>query len=110
MITHHKLKLWVALSELFLATDMQDYTYDFVAKTIEESHFTLEQAEFSLWNEVYPLLESNLTKADGVWEGFGDDYLGSKLMTMKEITSYKADPKIRTTIKGYWSEVVKLSS
>jgi len=110
MIKHNKLNLWVAFSELFLATEIQEYTFEYIAKTIYESDFTLEQAEFSLWNEVYPILEFNKLSSDGIWEGFGDEYILTNIKFQKESCKIKRDVSVSKEIERCWTEIVKFYS
>lgn len=74
-IKKQRLPLWRAFSELFLDTELQEYTYKYIARTINESELSIEEAEKILWNEVYPVLEANLQSIAGNWSGWPDDWL-----------------------------------
>ena len=64
-----RLRLWSALSNLFLDTEPDDHTFGYIARVIREDGYTSEEAEHVLWQEVYPVLEPNLRSVAGVWAG-----------------------------------------
>ena len=70
-----RLPLWLAMSELFLDTETEDYMYCAIAREIRASGLTLAQAESVFWNEVYPGLWLNLVSMTGVWDGFDAEWL-----------------------------------
>ena len=102
-----RLILWQALSDLFLDIDIDDVNYKYIACTVLESRFTLDEAEDILWYEVYPVLESNLKCVTGVWEGWSNAWLREHLPADKRPTGIKGDKSIINEIQHCWLKVTE---
>jgi hypothetical protein len=77
-VTHldeRRLKIWRALSELFLDAEIDAAVFDYIAGTVMETGYTSEEMHSILWGEVYPVLKSNLRSVAGVWSGWSDEWL-----------------------------------
>lgn len=103
-----RLKLWRALSDLFLDTEIDDATYKYIARTIKELDLTLSVAETILWHEVYPVLESNLRSVAGVWDGWPDEWLLKHISVCEQPSAIMGEPDIIKEIKSCWSQVVSI--
>ena len=68
-------KIWIALSDLYLDTELQEYTYRHIAKIIAESSYTLSQVRQIDKTEVFPVLYPNMLSSLGVWDGFHTTWL-----------------------------------
>lgn len=75
VVDQRRLKVWQALSELFLDTEIDNATFAYVAKAIIESEYSPGDIQTILWGEVFPALESNLRSVAGEWVGWTDDWL-----------------------------------
>ncbi|AXX92735.1 hypothetical protein CPU12_02590 [Malaciobacter molluscorum LMG 25693] len=102
-----QLKMWRALSDLFLDTEIEDYIYKYVARTVSECGLSLAEAEEILWYEVYPVLEGNLRIITGVWEGWSDSWLLQNLPAPVRPNSIHGDPSIIKEIKRCWQCVTE---
>ncbi len=102
----NRLNIWRALSDLFLDTEIDEVTYKYIARTIEESNFTVNEVENILWHEVYPVLESNLKDVAGVWAGWPDSWLLQHLKICIKQGVTQGDPAIIKEIKHCWSKVI----
>ena len=58
-----------------LDTELDDVSFEYVAREIRASGLSLPEAESVLWNEVFPVLAQNLLDLAGVWAGWPDDWL-----------------------------------
>lgn len=67
--------VWVALSDLFLDTELQEHDFAFIARVMAGSPYSLAEIECILYNEVYPVCIPNLHCVAGVWDGFSDEWL-----------------------------------
>lgn len=74
-IDPRRLKVWQALSSLFLDVELGDEDFSHVARVVVESGYSLEQVESILWGEVFPVLKANLHSVAGEWAGWTDDWL-----------------------------------
>lgn len=72
-------RLWVAISELFLDTELQDHTFDWMVKELEISNLSKRQLAFILENHVAPVLAPNVLSVAGEWAGFDKDWLVEKI-------------------------------
>lgn len=75
----HRLPLWRAYAEFFLDTEIDETAYAYVARTVAESGLSPIEAEAVLWNEVFPVLHTNLRNHLGVWDGWPDEWLLANL-------------------------------
>lgn len=103
-----RLKIWRALSDLFLDTEVDDVTYKYIAKTIKDCGLTVNEAENILWYEVYPVLEGNLRSVAGVWAGWPDEWLLQHLSVSEKPGAIHGEESIIKEIKQCWSQVVKV--
>ena len=83
---NRRLKVWQAMSELFLDTEIDVITYKYIASSVTESGYSADEIKSILWNEVFPVLESNLRSVAGVWEGYSPEWL-EKHLRMKAFTT-----------------------
>ena len=68
-------QIWIALSNLYLDTELQEYTYRHIAKIIAESSYTFSQVQQIDKAEVFPVLYPNMLSVAGVWDGFHEEWL-----------------------------------
>lgn len=71
--------LWVALSSLFLDTELQAADIQHIAKQMKESGYGLDAIEEILMNEVLPVCRQNLHSPGGEWAGFDENWLVEKM-------------------------------
>src|SRR5688500_1297338 len=64
--------VWIALSELFLDTELQDDDRERIAKTLAASPYSEKKLEEILRFEVTPVLKANLRCVAGEWSGFDE--------------------------------------
>lgn len=67
--------IWIALSDFYLDTELQDSDFRYIAKTILESPYTFEEIKSINRYEVFPVLQSNLMQPAGEWAGFNEKIL-----------------------------------
>lgn len=69
--------VWIALSDLWLDTELQDRDLDHIAAALHRSPFALEEIDTVHWREVAPALWGNLFPPNvaGVWDAFDPDWL-----------------------------------
>lgn len=97
-----RLTLWIALSDLFLDTEVDERTVRHIAQTIDDSAFTLEQVEDILWYEVYPALESNLRSPAGMWSGWPDEWLKETIESTPRPASIRGARSVINEIIRCW--------
>ncbi|KAG1658093.1 Antitoxin ParD [Nymphon striatum] len=57
--------LWIAMSDLFLDTELQDYHFSYIARKMHESGYSLDELEQILMLEVFPVCIANLHSVAG---------------------------------------------
>lgn len=80
-IMTHK-PLWLALSNLFLDTEITDNTRKHIARIVLQSPLTREQVHQVLWLEVFPALCENLRIVTGEWAGFNETWLVNRIINV----------------------------
>lgn len=71
--------LWIALSKLCLDTEIDKAAINYIACTIHEQGFSLEEAEYIAFHEVIPPLYINFFSVAGVWDGFDPAWLETRI-------------------------------
>jgi hypothetical protein len=71
--------VWEALSDMFLDTDTS-LSRQCRASQLAQSPYSIEQLEFILVNEVYPICRYNLLSIAGEWTGFNPEWLRSRIL------------------------------
>lgn len=71
--------MWEALSELFLDTDVS-LSRQWRADQLVRSRYSVEQLEWILVDEVYPVCKYNLLSIAGEWAGFDPAWLERRIL------------------------------
>ena len=79
----HRVPLWVALSDLFLDTELQAADFCRIAEVMKQAPHELNEIENILRDEVLPICFSNLRSVAGVWTGFDESALVEKILQSK---------------------------
>jgi hypothetical protein len=72
--------LWMALSELWLDTELSDADLERIARTMADSGLTIEELRQVYLVEVAPVASANLLTVAGEWEGFDEEWLCSGIV------------------------------
>lgn len=72
--------VWLALSNLFLDTELQEYDLQSIARTLAESPYSLSNIETILYREVYPVCIANFSGVAGEWAGFNPQFLEESIL------------------------------
>ncbi|KJJ98722.1 hypothetical protein UB43_18870 [Pseudomonas sp. 21] len=70
--------VWLALSELWLDTEPSDADLNYIARTLAESDYCVEELEAIYRREVVPAVYPNALSVAGEWTGFDADWLFGK--------------------------------
>ena len=66
--------VWIALSELFLDTDVRIW-YAAIAATLADSPYSEDELRMILDHELTPVLQANLLQVAGEWAAFDEEWL-----------------------------------
>lgn len=69
-----RIKIWVALSDLFLDTDVTPF-YESISRVCAESNYSADELKYILLSEVAPVCGINLLSVAGEWTGFDEEWL-----------------------------------
>ena len=72
--------VWIALSELFLDTQLREKDLDRIAAVLAASAYSEERLEEILRFEVTPVLKCNLMSVAGEWAECNEEWLREKLI------------------------------
>ncbi|MEO3432620.1 hypothetical protein [Inquilinus sp. CAU 1745] len=75
-----RLPVWVALSELFIDTELQPAAYDAIARTIRQAGIGRAEALTILKEEVAPVFYSNTLSIAGNWTGWPEAEVRGSIM------------------------------
>jgi len=73
--------VWDALSSFFLDTELDDEQHRDIAQAIVASGYSPSEIHAILWEELYPVVESNLRNQFGVWQGFDLDWMQQQILS-----------------------------
>ena len=101
--------LWLALSDLFLDTELQEYDLVFIARSMHESGYTLDEINDILMLEVFPVCIANLHSVAGEWIGFDETWVVDTILTAKRPNRIRRWMNNRNfwMIKNNWEKVLK---
>ena len=71
--------VWLALSDLFLDTDV-NLLREGNARTLAASAYSMDELDTILREEVYPACSFNLAQVAGEWAGFDADWLERRIL------------------------------
>lgn len=72
--------VWIALSELWLDTELSPEDLRRIAGVMADSGLGLEELERVCLLEVAPVVSSNLLSMAGVWAGFDEEWLSTQIL------------------------------
>ncbi len=106
--------IWIALSELYLDTELQDADYKTIARIIVESAYTIDEVKKINKYEVFPVLYQNLLSAAGVWNGFDKEWLVAEIIKsinkrtqLKTLNMAAAFTTQKSQFKEAWKKIEK---
>ncbi|MGF1656794.1 MAG: hypothetical protein ACFCU3_07440 [Verrucomicrobiales bacterium] len=102
--TEQRVPVWLALSELFLDTQLETEDFERLAQTLAASPYSVAKIEEILRFEVTPVLQQNLMSIAGEWAGFDPDWLCEKLAPRIDRRPWIRFP-VFLTIKGDWRKI-----
>ena len=79
-------KAWLALSDLFLDTELGELERDGLARVLAALGYTPEELRAILRDEVYPVCAPNLLAVTGNWSGFDLDWLEPRILRRRPPT------------------------
>ena len=104
--------IWLALSEFYLDTELQDSDFRHIAFTILDSPYSLDEVKKINKYEVFPILQPNLLSPAGEWAGFDEDWLVEKILYLIEkkskigrVTTEVTYPMFKWMCKDYWKKL-----
>ena len=75
-----RLPVWLALSELYLDTELPPDQVEHLAKTLAASPYSRAELEGILLTELHPVLVTNLRVVAGAWTGFDPTWLQGQIL------------------------------
>ena len=107
--------IWIALSNFYLDTELEDSDLKHIALTIIKSPYSLDDIKKIDKYELHPVLQSNLLSIAGEWGMFNEDRLVERIIRHikktskinKVITevSYKS---FKWMLSDYWERLEKI--
>lgn len=111
----HRRPIWIALSDFYLDTELQDSTFRYIAFTILESPYSLEEVKAINKYELFPVLQANLLNPAGEWAGFEKKWLIDNITLWLKNKNEQADidlelnyQKYQWMCADYWEKLEKI--
>lgn len=99
-----KMLVWIALSELFLDTELRSPDFDRLASLLAAVPFTVDELERILRLEVTPALKASLQSIVGEWLGFDEDWLAARIFEKAERETL-SNRKVWRMVRPDWQEI-----
>ena len=93
--------VWIALSDFYLDTELQDFNFQYIVKTILESPYSFDDVKTINIYEVFPVLQPNLLQAAGEWTGFNEKWLLEAITDYLKTKTVSDNAMISTNYKKY---------
>jgi len=77
----NRLPVWNALSDLYLDNEIDDAQEKQIVEICATSPFSIEQLDYIMFNELYPVLAGNLRSLAGEWAGFDPVWLKDEIIS-----------------------------
>ena len=90
-------QIWLALSELYLDTELDTADFDRMVSTLKQTNLSLDEIKNIDLYGVFPLLQPNLLSVAGEWAGFDEEWLYQncyKNYTKRHSSMYRARVKV----------------
>ncbi len=104
--------IWVALSDFYLDTELQESDFRYIASKIIESPYSFEEVREIDKYEVFPVLQPNLLNVAGEWSGFDEEWLInsiieslSKRNTVRKIAIESLHLTLKWMCNDYWEKL-----
>lgn len=68
-------EVWIAISEFYLDTELQETDYQWIYNVFKTSGLSLKTLKSIDMYEVFPTLQANLNSVAGEWAGFDEKWL-----------------------------------
>jgi len=111
----HRKPVWIALSEFYLDTELDDSALRHIAFSIIDSPYSFEEVKRINKYEVFPILQHNLLSAAGVWAGFDEEWLVQKVTSRIQSKNVLNDASLeicyqifKWMCRDYWRRLEKI--
>ena len=94
-------QIWLALSELYLDTELTDDDLYRIAKIFHQSGLTINRIKEIDIYEVFPVLQPNLLSVAGSWAGFDSEWLFKECESMY----IKRQSWFHNNITKFWNRI-----
>lgn len=75
----------VQISDIFLDTEVQDYTFNRIIEELSKTLLTMDQLDCLYRNDIAFLLSNNLNVTAGVWDEFDRDWMIEKINRRRDL-------------------------
>tara|TARA_R110002020_G_scaffold360232_1_gene572878 strand:- start:25 stop:789 length:765 start_codon:yes stop_codon:yes gene_type:complete len=107
--------IWIALSDFYLDTELQESDIRHIAFKIIESPYSFEKVKEINKYEIFPVLQPNLMSVAGEWAGFNEEWLINRIQeslskrnTVKKIGIKGSYLTFKWMFKDYWEKLEKV--
>lgn len=82
--------VWQALSNMYLDTENTDAEFESIARAIQASGYSMQEADRIDWTEVFPLVGMNLLSVAGAWswDAFDVDEIARGVQRLRKSSTW----------------------
>lgn len=106
--------VWVALSEFYLDTELNNADFQRIAEILKESRYSFKELKRINYEEVAPVVSPNTLSVAGEWTGFNEEWLTAEIIKRlnqkkrKSIFNKIYKKYIDSITNSYWEQIEKL--
>jgi hypothetical protein len=109
-----RVPVWEALADFWLDTELADLEFDYIARVIAASPYSIDEVRAIHDYEVAPAVSGNLACVAGEWAGFDKEWLEEKCRTyagLRQSRWHRARiwlqrPFFRRLTARYWQQII----
>ncbi|NLE47038.1 MAG: hypothetical protein GX614_01405 [Sandaracinaceae bacterium] len=97
--------VWLALSALYLDTELGEDDHARIAEALRESGYSAEELEEILYRELHPVLCMNLISVAGEWAGFDMEWVEEEILRRRRREARVAIVFGKWLVSNEWSQL-----
>lgn len=104
--------IWIALSDFYLDTELQDSDFQYIARIIIKSPYSLNDVKYINKYELFPVLQTNLMSVASEWMGFNEAWLVNTIQkslanrtAIKKLAIETSYTMLKWMCDDYWNKL-----
>ena len=105
----HRILVWTALSDTFLDTELDETSYQAIARTLKTSGYSGEELQWMYRNEVAPAFYTNLLDIAGEWAAFHEEIVREEVLAKrgKKLPTLLGKMLFADFLESEWAKIAR---